>query len=327
MSRTIAFFVFPEFQLLDLVGPLTAFQMAGFVQEPLQGAEPYLLRVLSDRGGRVASTAGLDVPSIPIRNQTVDTLIVVGGRGAREVAHPKARLDAIRRLARRARRVASVCTGAFVLAQAGLLDERRATTHWRHTARLQRDYAQVKVDGDRIFIKDGAIWTSAGITAGIDLALAMIEEDLGPERSRAVAQELVVHHRRPGGQSQFSAMLDLDPASDRIRRALHFAAEHLAQPLPIERLAEIACISPRHFVRAFRVETGETPAKAVERLRAEAARTRIEEGTEPIERIAAEVGFSDPERMRRAFVRRFGQPPQALRRMARAAAQTGRRSA
>jgi transcriptional regulator GlxA family with amidase domain len=327
MSRTIAFFIFPDFQLLDLVGPLTAFQMAGFVQEPGRGPEPYRLRVLSDRGGRVASTSGLDVPSEAIRHQVVDTLIIVGGSGAREVAHPKARLDAIRRLARCARRVASVCTGAFVLAQAGLLDGRRATTHWRHTARLQRDFAAVKVDGERIFIKDGAIWTSAGITAGIDLALAMIEEDLGLGLSRAVAQELVVQQRRPGGQSQFSALLDLEPASDRIRRALDFAAAHLGQKLPIERLAEIACVSPRHFVRAFRAETGETPAKAVERLRAEAARTRIEEGTEPIERVAAEVGFSDPERMRRAFVRRFGQPPQALRRMARAAAQTDRRSA
>lgn len=316
MSRNIAFFVFPDFQLLDLVGPLAAFQLAEFVVRPA----PYRPLVISERGGRVTSTSGLDVPSQRLQRQTVDTLIVVGGYGARDGDYPQARLAALRRAAGRAHRVASVCTGAFLLAKAGLLEGRRVTTHWRHAARLQREYGGVKVDGERIFIKDGSVWTSAGITAGIDLALAMIEEDFGRELSRGVAQELVVYHRRPGGQSQFSAMLALEPTSDRIRRALSFAEGNLARALPIERLAEIACLSPRQFLRAFRAETGETPAKAVERLRAEAARPRIEEGREPIERIAATVGFSDPERMRRAFLRRFGQPPQALRRLARTSA-------
>ncbi len=314
VSRTVAFFIFPDFQLLDLAGPLAAFQMAGFVA----AGEPYRTLVLSQTGGPIRCTAGVSLDSIAAADHAPDTLIVVGGRGARDGRNTPERLATVRRLAARSRRVASVCTGAFILAEAGLLDGRRATTHWRQAARLQREQAAVTVDGDRIFIQDGAVWTSAGITAGIDLALAMIEADCGLDLSRAVAQELVVYQRRPGGQSQFSAMLALEPQSDRVRRALIFAQEHLADDLPVERLAAIACISPRHFGRAFRAETGETPAKAVERLRAEAARVRVEAGGEPIERIARATGFADPERMRRAFLRRFGQPPQALRRMAQA---------
>jgi transcriptional regulator GlxA family with amidase domain len=220
--------------------------------------------------------------------------------------------------------VTSVCTGAFLLAEARLLDGRRATTHWRYAANLQREFPRVKVESDRIFVKDGSVWTSAGITAGIDLALALIEEDLGIDVSRAVARELVVYHRRSGGQSQFSALLELEPESDRIRRALAFARDHLAEPLSVERLAAAAGIGPRQFSRAFRAETGETPARAIERLRTEAARLRVEAETEPIEQIAAAAGFADPERMRRAFVRRFGQPPQALRRAARTTAEKQR---
>jgi transcriptional regulator GlxA family with amidase domain len=313
MHRKVSFFIFPGFQLLDLAGPLAAFQTAGFVK----GTKPYALQVVSRSGGLVESSAGVKVAAIPMRNQPPDTLIVVGGRGAHTLAATGDGLDIIRAIAGRSRRVASVCTGAFILAAAGLLDGRRATTHWSQVANLQRNYPKVRVDGDRIFIKEGSVWTSAGITAGIDLALALIDEDLGADVSRAVAREMVVYHRRSGGQSQFSAMLKLEPDSDRIRRTLSFARDHLSEPLSVERLAEVACMSPRHFGRAFRVETGETPAKAVERLRTEAARVRVEEGREPIEAIAASAGFSDPERMRRAFLRCFGQPPQALRRSAR----------
>jgi transcriptional regulator GlxA family with amidase domain len=174
----------------------------------------------------------------------------------------------------------------------------------------------VKVEGDRIFTKDGPIWTSAGVTAGIDLALAMIEEDLGSSVSHATAQMLVVYHRRPGGQSQFSALADMEPESDRIRDVLTYIREHLTEPLSTEQLAAIACLSPRQFVRTFLAETGETPAKAVERLRVEVAKQRVESGGEPIEIIARTVGFSDPERMRRAFIRVTGHPPQTIRRMA-----------
>ncbi|MBA8880739.1 GlxA family transcriptional regulator [Phyllobacterium myrsinacearum] len=309
MTRDIGFFVFPKFQILDLTGPLSAFQIAG---------RQYRLHVISPQGGLVPSSAGLDVMTTRAEERYFDTLVIAGGNGARAGSRTEALPALVRDLASRSRRVASVCTGAFLLAAAGILDSKRATTHWRRAADLQKRFPGVAVDRDCIYIKDGSVWTSAGISAGIDLALALIEDDLGAEAARAVAQELVVYHRRPGGQSQFSAMLELEPDSDRVRRALGFAREHLHEPLPVERLAEAACLSPRQFGRAFRAETGETPAKAVERLRAEAARVRIESGSEPIESIAVLVGFKDPERMRRAFLRLYGQPPQALKRAARA---------
>jgi transcriptional regulator GlxA family with amidase domain len=320
MPRTIGFFIFPDFQLLDLTGPLAAFQLAGLVVSPA----PYRWQILSLRGGPVRSTAGLEIATVAAGNRTLDTLVVSGGRGTRPAKAAAAPAAALRSLARRTRRVTSVCTGAFLLAEARLLDGRRATTHWRYAANLQREFPRVKVESDRIFVKDGSVWTSAGITAGIDLALALIEEDLGIDVSRAVARELVVYHRRSGGQSQFSALLELEPESDRIRRALAFARDHLAEPLSVERLAAAAGIGPRQFSRAFRAETGETPARAIERLRTEAARLRVEAETGPIEQIAAAAGFADPERMRRAFVRRFGQPPQALRRAARTTAEKQR---
>jgi transcriptional regulator GlxA family with amidase domain len=246
----------------------------------------------------------------------VDTLIVAGGWGTRDEARAAATLDFIRAAALRARRVASVCSGAFVLAAAGLLDGRRATTHWARAAEFARAYPQVALEPDRIFIRDGNVWTSAGITAGIDLALALVAEDRGEAAAKRAAQQLVVYHRRPGGQSQFSALLDADRPSGRFSPVLSWARERLADRLSVERLADRAAMSPRHFARAFAAETGMTPAKAVERLRLEAARERVESGAEPIERVAAHTGFGDPERMRRAFLRAFGQPPQALRRSA-----------
>jgi transcriptional regulator GlxA family with amidase domain len=217
----------------------------------------------------------------------------------------------------------SVCTGAFLLASAGLLEGRRATTHWRYASLLQRQHPGTRVEADHIFVKDGSVWSSAGVTTGIDLSLALIEEDLGVDISRAVAKDLVMYHRRPGGQSQFSEMLDLEPSSARIARALAYAREHLANRLSVETLADAASMSTRHFGRAFRAETGETPARAIERLRVEAARVRVESGTEPLELVGAMVGFADPETMRRAFVRIYGVPPQAIRR----AAQTRRSEA
>jgi transcriptional regulator GlxA family with amidase domain len=183
---------------------------------------------------------------------------------------------------------------------------------------LQNEYPEVQVESDRIFVKQGLIWTSAGVTAGIDLALALIEEDLGVEAAKAAAQELVVYYRRPGGQSQFSALLELESASQRVRRALTFARTRLGEVVSVEQMAKAASLSPRQFGRVFLAETGQTPAKAIERLRVEAARVRIEKTDEPIEAVAQTVGFADPERMRRAFARTFGHPPQALRRMARA---------
>jgi transcriptional regulator GlxA family with amidase domain len=213
-----------------------------------------------------------------------------------------------------ARRVAGVCTGAFALAQAGLLDGRAATTHWAYARRLQEQFPAVRVDEDRIFIQDGAIWTSAGMTAAIDLTLALIEEDHGADLARSIARRLVVYHRRPGGQSQFSALLELEPRSDRVKRALRYAKEHLRNPLTVEELAGAASLSPRQFSRVFRAETGQSPAKAVEMLRLEAARLMLEEGRHPMEIVARDTGFADRDRMRRAFLRAYGQPPASLKR-------------
>src|SRR5439155_1609626 len=186
----------------------------------------------------------------------------------------------------------------------------------RRAAKLARAYPQIRVEPDRIFVRQGNVWTSAGITAGIDLALALIAEDLGEGVAKRAAQHLVVYHRRAGGQSQFSALLEADGVSGRFSQLLAWARERLGEHLSVERLADRAAMSPRHFARAFLSETGMTPAKAVERLRLEAARERIESNAQPIETVAAQTGFGDPERMRRAFIRVFGHPPQALRRSA-----------
>ncbi|OZI34614.1 AraC family transcriptional regulator [Bordetella genomosp. 10] len=310
--RDIAFLVYPGFQIQDLSGPLSAFDTAGRIP-----GNAYRCHVVSMDGGGVLSTSGLEVVTRKVRSTPYDTLIVVGGQGSREpVQWPAISAYLAWAVARRTRRIASVCTGAFILAAAGLLDGRPATTHWRHAIQLQRMFPRVKVDGDRIYTRDGDIWTSAGITAGIDLALAMIEDDLGLDVAQQTARMLVVYYRRPGGQSQFSAMAGMEPESDRIRTVLAYMREHLNEALSTEKLAAVACLSPRQFGRAFLAETGETPAKAVERLRVEVARPRVEQGAEPIEHIAQAVGFADPERMRRAFIRMLGHPPQSVRRMA-----------
>lgn len=214
-------------------------------------------------------------------------------------------------------RVASVCTGAFLLASAGLLDGRRATTHWRYAGALQTQYPRVQVDAERIFIKEGNVWTSAGLTAGIDLALALIEDDCGSEIAKGVAKDTVVYHRRLGGQSQYSTMLEIMPTSGRVREALCYARAHLNKPLSVETLADAAGVGLRQFSRIFLNATGTTPAKAAERLRLEAARPKIEEGSEPIERIAQDVGFGSAETMCRSFIKAFGRTPQELRRSAR----------
>ena len=207
-----------------------------------------------------------------------------------------------------------MCSGAFLLAGAGLLDGRTATTHWSCSEEFRGAFPRVRLDPDRIFVREGRYWSSAGITAGIDLSLALIGEDLGEKVARRTAQHLVVYHRRPGGQSQFSALLEMRGTQGRFAALFEFMRANLAGPLPIEALARQACMSPRHFARAFRHETGVTPAKAVERLRADAARAILESGTRSVQQVAVDAGFNDPERMRRAFVRLFGVAPSALRR-------------
>ena len=279
-------------------------------------ATVYDVRLLSETGGPVRSSLGMSITTEPFDDTSFDTLIV--GRGTE--APTPGLIEFIRQAPKRCRRVAATCLGTFVLAEAGLLDGRRATTHWHRARDLQARFPKVKVEEDRIFIIDGPVWTSAGMTAGIDLALAMVEQDLGADVARAVARKLVVYHRRAGGQSQFSALLELEPKSDRIQRALAHAKRNLDKPLTVGQLAEAAHLSPRQFSRAFRAETGQSPAKAIENLRVEAARLMMEQSRHPIDIIARQTGFADRDRMRRAFLRSFGQPPQVIRRNARAEA-------
>jgi transcriptional regulator GlxA family with amidase domain len=251
-------------------------------------------------------------------SDAISTLIVAGGEGVGAAATCARTLAFVRGQEKRGVRIASVCSGAYILAEAGILDGRRATTHWQRTRHFLKTYPKVKLEPDRIFVRDGNIWSSAGITAGIDLALAMAAEDFGDEVARSTARQLVLHERRAGGQSQFSSLLELKAPAGRFAPLLSWAREHLDAPLTVEDMAEQAGMSSRHFTRAFIAETGATPSKAVERLRIEVARQRVQSSSEAIERVAQSTGFRDPERMRRAFIRAFGQPPQSLRRAARA---------
>lgn len=309
---TIGFALPPGFQIMGLAA-VSAFELANVVA----GESLYGIRLLSEQGGPVPNSFGVPLETRSLQRQRVDTLIVTGL--LRPTATAPGFLKQIRRGADTSRRIASVCTGAFLLGEAGLLDGRRVTTHWVYARELQKRFPKSHVEEDRIFIIDGNVWTSAGMSAGVDLALGMIEKDFGAELSRGVARQLVVHHRRAGGQSQHSALLELDPKSDRIQSALAFARKNLRSPLTVEALAEAAHLSPRQFSRAFRSETGQSPAKAVEQLRVEAARVMIEQSRNTMDEVAAETGFADPERMRRAFLRAFGQPPQVIRRNARRA--------
>ncbi|MDE1915302.1 MAG: GlxA family transcriptional regulator [Sphingomonadales bacterium] len=304
----------PGFQFLAL-GVQAAFELANIVRDE----EYYTLSMVSIAGGPVVSSSGFAVPTTPLAQMgQVDTLLLLAGL----VPPPRQDEDTLERLraiTRQSRRVAGLCTGAFLLGQMGLLDGRRATTHWSYARHMRELFPDVRVEEDRIFINEGSVWTSAGLTAGLDLAVALIEKDLGREVASAVARRLVMHHRRAGGQSQHSELLELAPSSDRIQKALIFARSHLAHPLTVEELAEVAALSPRQFARAFRAETGQTPAKAVEQIRLEAARLMIEETRHPMDQIARESGFVDLRRMREAFMRHYGQPPQTLRRLARSA--------
>ncbi len=314
MTRRLAVVIFPGFQLLDAAGPIAAFEIA---ERYRPGS--YALTVMAPLGpgeaqGQVASSSGVAFAASALSDELFDTIVISGGDGTHAL-HELGRVVAWLKVVK-ARRRTSVCSGAYLLAEAGLLDGRRCTTHWSRTEHFARRYPKAKLDADRIFIRDGDVWTSAGITAGIDLALALIEDDLGADVARRVAQQLVVHQRRPGGQSQFSALIELGGRSGRFSDLMDWMRLHLGEPLPVERLAAEAAMSPRNFARAFVAETGTTPAKAVERLRLEAARTAVETGHASIDRVAESAGFGDAERMRRAFLRAFGQPPQALRRAA-----------
>lgn len=308
--QRIGFIVIPKFQMMSLAAA-SVFEFANLYS----GETTYEVSVLSPLGGTVPSSLGMMIETSPLSASGFDTLIVGAGIGP---ADPNPGLAAFLRVAAKTtRRLAAICNGAFLMAEAGLLDGKRATTHWRNARELQARFPAVKVEEDRIFIIDGSIWTSAGATAGIDLALAMVEKDLGVEAARRVGKSLVVYHRRAGGQSQHSALLEIAPKSDRVQNALAYAQQNLSSALSVEKLADAAHLSPRQFSRAFHAETGRSPAKAVEQLRVEEARLMMEQTRLSMDEIARETGFSDPERMRRAFLRAFGQPPQAIRRNAR----------
>jgi transcriptional regulator GlxA family with amidase domain len=310
----IGVLVFPDFQLLDAAGPISVFEIAARI-----AGHPSSIKVLAVKPGAVRSSSGVEMLARGLKpSGATGTLIVAGGAGVRNAAKCEETLALVRGLAKRGVRIASVCSGAYILAEAGVLDGRRATTHWQHTRHFLAAYPKVKLEPDRIFVRDGHIWSSAGISAGIDLALALAAEDFGDDIAQQTARQLVLYHRRSGGQSQFSSLLELKAPAGRFGPLLSWAREHLDAPLTVEDLAEQAGMSSRHFARAFIAETGTTPSKAVERLRIEVARQRVQSSSEAIERVAQSTGFRDPERMRRAFIRAFGQPPQSLRRAARA---------
>ncbi|MGF6258351.1 GlxA family transcriptional regulator [Ensifer sp. LBL] len=306
----IGYVVFPGFQLMGFAA-VTAFEIANLTL----GEPAYAIELLSEAGGEVKASAGFGVLTKAFDDAVYDTVMF----GAGTVIEPVT--PGLAGFARRAlevsRRVAAPCTGAFILAESGLLDGRRATTHWVFARQLRERFPEVKVEEDRIFIVDGSVWTSAGMTASIDLALAMIEKDHGEDVARQVARKLVVYHRRAGGQSQFSALLELDPKSDRIQKSVNYAKANLRNVLSVDELADAAGLSARQFSRAFRSETGQSPAKAVEHLRVEAARLLMEQGRHSMDVIAEQTGFADSDRMRRAFLRTLGQPPQTIRRNAR----------
>ncbi|MFL6206281.1 MAG: GlxA family transcriptional regulator [Acidimicrobiales bacterium] len=318
-TRDVVLVVFPGLQGLDLLGPAEVFAAAN--QEV--DRDEYGIRVAASWPGPATSSSGVAIvagEAIQSVRGPIDTLVVVGGDGTRGAVADEHLVQHVARLARRARRVTSVCSGAFVLAQAGLLDGRRATTHWSVCDLLASSFPEVRVEPDPIFVRDGNVWTSAGVTAGMDLALALVEEDLGREVALAIARRLVLFLRRPANQSQFSAPLRGQTAShDGIRAAQHHVAEHPERDCSVAALARVALMSERTFARCFASEVGTTPARYVERVRVETARRLLEDTDEGVDAVAAAAGFGTAETMRRTFLRLVRTSPTEYRRRFRAA--------
>ena len=319
-GRRVVVIAFPGVNILDVAGPCEVFHAATVARRADDPSAPgYRIEVFSTAGGpTVETSSGVRLGSEGLYSDCrgrIDTLLVAGGPGVWGVVEDVELLEWLRRASASTRRMGSVCTGAFILAAAGLLDGRRAATHWQSCERLALEYPRVDVDFDAIFVRDGSVSTSAGVTAGMDLALSLVEEDLGREIAGRVARKLVMFVRRPGGQSQFSSLLRLQAADREPLRDLQaWLAGHLDADLSVDRLAARVRMSPRNFARVFRREVGLPPARFVERLRVEAARRRLEESGATLGRIAAECGFGNADALRRAFLRELGVSPSDYRR-------------
>jgi transcriptional regulator GlxA family with amidase domain len=313
MARPVLVLIYPGFQTLDAVGPAEVFAAATRLVAPRPG---YDVELVAARPGPVRATSGLELSARGFAGRrAVDTLLVAGGFGAREAAADARLIRQLRRMSARARRTASVCSGAFLLAQAGLLDGRRATTHWAACQLLAELHPKIRVERDPIFVRDGSIWTSAGVTAGMDLALALVEDDLGHKVALEVARWLVLYLQRPGGQSQFSAQLEAQRAERRPLRDLQaWIADHLDEDLSVPALARRAGMSPRHFARVFVRELGRTPAELIEVLRVESARRLLEASERSLVEVAGACGFGTVETLHRTFKRRLGVTPGDYRR-------------
>jgi transcriptional regulator GlxA family with amidase domain len=317
--RDVVIVVYPGVQSLDMTGPLEVFVGAHqLIAATGRSERGYRVTVASLDGSPLSTSSGLEIvpgASLAQAPRAIDTLIVAGGAGSQDASAEQALLDWLAGAAPSARRVASVCTGAFVLAAAGLLDGRRATTHWASAAELAQRYPAVEVDPEPIYLCDGPVWTSAGVTAGMDLALAMVEEDLDRETALTIARHLVLFLRRPGNQAQFSATLaGQQPEREPLRDVQRYALEHVGEDLSVQALAARAHMSPRNFARAFAAETGVTPGRYVERVRLDAARRALEDTAQPIATVAAACGFGAAETMRRTFLRALGVAPAEYRR-------------
>jgi len=309
-THRVVMLAFDGVNLLDVAGPLQAF---GGVKRLGLVESPYEIIIASEHGGPVQTSAGAPIVTEPLSSldgKVIDTLMIAGGSPDGAPARPPALVDFIRRRAPDVGRICSVCTGAFMLAETGLLDGRRAATHWGWADAFRSRYGRVRLDSDAIYVKEGKFWSSAGVTAGIDMALALIQHDLGHAVSIGVARQLVVFLKRPGGQSQFSAPLASQAAASPVFAELHaWMASRLKDDLRVERLAEHCGMSARTFARTYVAQVGETPARTVETLRLEAARRALEAGATSLKRIAVETGYGDEQNLRRGFLRRLGVTP------------------
>lgn len=308
MTRRVAFAIFPQFQLMDVAGPIAAFDFANLVSP---GA--YALSLCAPTSGMVRSSSGVSMEAEAFGSGSLDTLIVSGGYGLGGADNMSAVAQWLARQAPETKRIASVCVGSYALAEAGLLDGMRATTHWGWIDDFARRYPRVIVDRSAVFLREGKYWTSAGISAGIEMAIALIQDDLGADAARAVTQEMFVHTRTAEGHVEPSWLQATGGASKRFDALRMWMRANVAKPMSVDLLADKMGMSARTFARLFLEETGITPAKAVERMRLEAARAMLTAGAASMQSVAEAVGFGNTERMRRAFQRSSGEPPKAVR--------------